>query len=66
MLASACIINAHWNVYQNKSYAQLQGPAAKKAKFGVDAVHYTEEVKEVIQKWAPSKVYLLDGTNSDR
>jgi hypothetical protein len=44
----------------------LQGPAAKKAKFGVDQVYYTEEVAKVIQKWSPNKVYLLDGINSDR
>jgi len=44
----------------------LQGPAAKKAKFGVDEVFHTEEVAQLIQKWAPSKLFLLDGVNSDR
>jgi len=43
----------------------IQGPAAKKAKFGVDSVHYTEEMAEVLQRWAPTKLYLLDGVNSD-
>ena len=29
-------------------------------------MYYTEEVKEVLKKLAYSKVYLLDGVNSDR
>jgi len=51
---------------KNEDPACAQGPAAKKAKFGVDSVHYTEEMAEVLQRWAPTKLYLLDGVNSDR
>ena len=44
----------------------LQGPAAKKAKFGVDHVAYVDDLPAVIDKWSPSKIHVLEGVNCDR
>lgn len=44
----------------------VQGPEVKKQKFAVDAVHYTEELREMFQKWSPSVIYVLEGVNPDR
>ena len=32
----------------------------------MDAVYYTEELPEIMSKWKPSVIYLLEGANSDR
>ena len=32
----------------------------------MDAVYYVEEMTEVIAKWDPAVIYVLEGINSDR
>ena len=44
----------------------MKGPVAKKAKFGVDHICYVDDMPAVISKWAPSKIFVLDGINTDR
>lgn len=44
----------------------LQGPVAKKSKFGVDHICYVDDMSAIISKWAPPKIFILDGINTDR
>lgn len=47
-------------------HVSLQGPDAKRMKYAVDSVHYTDEISETLKKLSPEIIYLLEGTNSDR
>lgn len=43
----------------------IQGPVAKKSKFGVDHICYVDDMSAIISKWAPPKIFILDGINTD-
>ncbi|EFJ47271.1 hypothetical protein VOLCADRAFT_61655, partial [Volvox carteri f. nagariensis] len=52
-----------------ESYAvwmgRLKGPDEFKAKYGVDAVHYVDEMSEVLRGLAPPCLHVLHGVNTD-
>ncbi|GLC34339.1 hypothetical protein PLESTB_000740100 [Pleodorina starrii] len=52
-----------------ESYAvwmgRLKGPEEFKAKYGVDAVHYVDEMPDVIRGMAPPCLHVLHGVNTD-